>query len=457
MSITAAAGTTVTLDATFTDVPGGSAVDPTTVSLSVLDASLATAFGPYTYAGATITRAALGFYRKNLAIPSGTTVGDYTVAWTVVIDGDTRVGYETLTVTAAVTADPTALTGVRPWYCTREDVKATSESRETARNDAIVDRACESATRAAERNLHRVFYPILATRTFDWPNNQFAAPYRLWLDANELIEITEISSGGVTIDSGDYLLRPDTGPPYSRVELDLSGPAAFGGASTHQRSISITGLWGYTNDETDAGATTASCTASDTTISVSNSAAFGVGSLLRIGDERLVVTAKRQADTGQNLQTALTAQANATTVAVTDGTDFAVGETITLDSERMLVVDITANNLLVIRGWDGSTLATHSGSDIYAPRTAVVARGALGTTAVSHNVADIAVWVPPGGARQVTIAQSLHTIRQERIAYGGTVGGTLGSSQREIGTEALDALWEQTYGQIGRKHRVRAA
>ena len=62
--------------------------------------------------------------------------------------------------------------------------------------------------------------------------------------------------------------------------------------------------------------------------------------------------------TGQTLQApGLTDRANAETVPVTNGAAIAVGETILIDAERMLTVDIAGNNLIVKRGFDGSTLA----------------------------------------------------------------------------------------------------
>lgn len=455
MSVTVAVGGTAILEATFYDEPGGSAVDPTTVSLSVLDVDGATAFGPYTYAGATVERAAIGFYRKQLAIPTNTAVGSYTAQWTVDIAGDINVGYETLLITAA---SPSPSSPVRrPWYCTREEVKGALESRETARDNAQVDRLIETASRMIDKGLKRSFYPLYATRTFDWPNSQRAKPWRLWLDDKELISAEIVVSGGTTIASTDYFLRPDVGPPFNRLEIDLDSSAAFVSGDTHQRSISITGLFGYSNDETIAGDLSAvvnSTTA--TTITVTDSASVGVGSIIRVDSERMLVASKRLLDTTQNLQTPLTAQANNTTVAVSDGTAFTVGEIITLDAERMVIVDIAANNLLVIRSYDGSTLAVHTASDIYAPRSLTVVRGALGTTAATHaSGADIYTWLVPGPVKAVAIAQTMQLVRQERIGYAGTVGGTLGSSQRELGSEGLMNLWEQAREVVGRKGRFR--
>jgi hypothetical protein len=89
------------------------------------------------------------------------------------------------------------------WYCTREDVKSSLDSKESARNNGQVDRAIESASRAVEGLTHRRFYPETDTRYFDWPNAQYARPWRLWLDQHELVSVATLSSGGTTIAASD--------------------------------------------------------------------------------------------------------------------------------------------------------------------------------------------------------------------------------------------------------------
>src|SRR3546814_20587325 len=86
---------------------------------------------------------------------------------------------------------------------------------------------------------------------------------------------------------------------------------------------------------------------------------------------------------------------------VTDGTLFFVGELILIDSERMRIVDITGNNLTVVRAYDGSTLAAPSlGADVYVYRSLTVERGALGTTAATHlDAASVTVWAVPASVK----------------------------------------------------------
>src|ERR1044072_2248044 len=132
-----------------------------------------------------------------------------------------------------------------PWYATREEIKAELDVKETARANSRIDRALADATEPLHGLCHRVFYPELDTRSFDWPGGQYARPWRLWLDACEGISVTTLTSGGVAIAAPDFFLEPNQyGPPYNRIEIDLDSSAAFSSGDTHQRAITITGLFG---------------------------------------------------------------------------------------------------------------------------------------------------------------------------------------------------------------------
>lgn len=315
------------------------------------------------------------------------------------------------------------------WYATREQVKDALDIKETARNNDIVDRAIEAATLNIETLMRRRFYPQVATRYFDWPNFQRARAWRLWLGYDEVLSVSALVSGSTTIASTDYFLEPvNYGPPYSRIEIDLTSSAAFSANSgTHQRSVSVTGVFGFCNTTTPVGALAVAMTdTTGTTASVTDSAAIGVGSLILIGTEYLIVTGKSQLTTGQTVQTtALTALASNESVLVTTGSAFAVGEIITIDSERMKIVDITSNTLTVKRAWDGSTLATHNtGVTIYAPRTLTVTRGAVGSTAATHLIAaTIGKHVIPGPINTLCIGDACGIVTKEPSAWSGGAGG----------------------------------
>lgn len=343
------------------------------------------------------------------------------------------------------------------WYATEEDVRRALDVAETARFAGQVGRAIDSGSRSVEGTLRRRFYPQIATKFFPWPNRQYARPWRLWLDADEVISVTVFTAGGVAIPDTDFFLEPaNSGPPFNRVEIDLGSAAAFGGGDTHQRNIAITGLWGYRADSEPAGALAAPVDDSTTTVDVTDSAAVGVGSILLVEAEYAIVGAKRMLDTGQNLGGNLTDQKSDVSVAVTDGTAYAVDEVILVDAERMLIVDIAGNTLVVRRGFDGSVLAGHTaGADIFAPRRLTVERGALGSTAVAHLIATaVRRHVVPGLVRELTIAEAINTLEQERSGYARTAGA--GENERLVGGRGLIDIRTEAVTRYGRRARSRA-
>lgn len=343
-----------------------------------------------------------------------------------------------------------------PWVCTREDVMSAVDSKFTARDTGRVDRAIEAASLAIKHTLHRQFYPETRTQTFDWPNDQYARPWRLWLNQHEMVSVSALTSGGVTIAASDFFLRPDAGPPYTHIEIDLDSSAAFAAGDTHQRAISVSGVFmGCAPVTAPAGALAEALDASETAVDVTDSAAIGVGQILIVDSERMIVTGKSMLTTGQTLQTALTASAANTTVAVSNGAAYAYDEVILLDSERMLIVDIAGNNLTVKRAHDGSVLVAHTGSTIYAPRTLTVERGALGTTAATHTISTaITRHVVPGPVRTLGIAESINTLFQETAGYSRQIGS--GETARESYARGLKDLRAEVYATYGRKARIRA-
>lgn len=351
-----------------------------------------------------------------------------------------------------------------PSYTTRETIKRALDQGEIPRNNRNIDRCVESASRNVEGLCHRIFYPHVATKLFDWPNLQDALPWRLWLDDSDLISITTLSSGGTAIAASGYNLEPNrTGPPYNRLEIDISTSASFGTGSTHQQDISILGLWGWNDSHVNAGTTSEALDTSETGVDVSAAASadIGVGSILKIDDERMLVTDRSNIDTTQNVGGAgLTANKNSQSLAVTDGTQFAVDEVLVIESERVLITEISGNTLTVERAFEGSTIAAHAaGVDIYAPRTLTVSRGALGSTAAAHNSgATVQVWKVPPAVRQYATAEAISELMQEQTGWFRTMSASSifgGTAKRAATVEALVDLRDQLYRTHGRKARTR--
>lgn len=337
------------------------------------------------------------------------------------------------------------------WYTTREVVMAATDVKASARVNDQVDRAIESASRAVEATLLRRFYPWTGTRYFDWPGAGNTSG-EVWFGEHGLISATTVVSGGVTIAASDYFLEPrNEGPPYESIQVDLSSGASFSSADTWQRSLAITGVWGWDLSAVSGWTLNEALDSSETGIDVTATAAVGVGSILFCESEWMIVTGRSMMDTTVNTGSSLTASTNDQDIAVADGTLFAVGETLLIEAERVLVQDIAGNTLYVKRAYDGTVLAAHnSGVDIYAPRTLTVTRGALGTTAAAHNTATaLTVWEVPGLLAEFCVAVALTTLGQRSAGYARTVGS--GENEREASGRGLTQIRRDamnTYGRI---------
>ena len=210
-------------------------------------------------------------------------------------------------------------------------------------------------------------------------------------------------------------------------------------------------------NEESVGSLTADLAASPTATASATwtTARIGVGDILHVDNERVIITERTMVDSTQNLQTPLTASVADVTVAVTSGLSFAVDEILLLDSERMRVVDIAGNNLTVKRAWDGSVLAAHTGSDIYTLTGIEISRGQLGTTIAAHSSGTtIYRHVVPSLVRDLAIAEAMSTLMQEGSGYARTAGS--GENEREVSGRGLKGLRDDVYTAYGRKARISA-
>lgn len=351
----------------------------------------------------------------------------------------------------------------RVTYCAREDVKNALDIKLTARQDAIVDAAIEAATDTVEGELHRKFYPRVMTRYWDWPNFQYAYPWRIWFDEWEIADITVnvpvVTSGGVPIPASACNFEPiNDGPPYSYLELRRDLSYSFGNGPTPQRDVAIAATYGHWTKTTAAGQLAAAMTdTTGTTATVTNAAAVGVGNLITVDSERMLVADRAMVTTGQTQQGSgvSTAHVNDVALQVPDGTQIHVGEVLQLDSERMLAVDVTGNVATVKRQWDGTVLAAHTGATVFAARLLTVERAAYGTTAATHlNAAAVGVGLIPAGVRNWTTGLAVVDVVQKTGGYT-TVQGSGPGSIVKVGA-GLPALADAAMAKYGRKSRQRA-
>jgi hypothetical protein len=357
----------------------------------------------------------------------------------------------------------------RVFYCTREEVMDAFDVKEAADRSAQIDSAIASASDDIDGWLNRHKHgvaPRIATRYFNWPTGDYSAPHRLWFDENELISSTTFTAGGVVLaENTDYFLEPvNSGPPYTYAEINLGGSSSFRPAATGtaQRAISVLGTWGISDDQSPAGSLAEALDASETDVDVTDASLVGVGSVLLVESERMLVTGRSALTTGQVLASGMNAAKNDQTVDVADGTQLHVGETLIVDSERMRVTDITGNNATVTRAYDGTTLAAHAlGATVYALRTLTVTRGALGSTAATHSTSTaITKWAVPDLIRDLCRAEAITRLEQEFSAYGARVYSD--EAERDSsGTEVVSGrgltdIRKSCARRYKRKFRVRA-
>lgn len=379
------------------------------------------------------------------------------------------------------------MTVTRMTYCSRQTAMRAVDFRDGIDQDDAADRAIETASTNIDRQLHRVFYPFDGTRYFDWPNQggsgggQYAYPWRLWLDQNDLVVLTGFVTGGVTIPLNQILLEPvNDGPPYEYLELDRSSTAAFGGnAATPQHSIVPTGTWGYGADADQVAALAGNVLAGDAAITVTDGSKTGVGDLLVLGygrgaapfplalgyagaiapyqGERILVTDVAAAATGLTQSGAgCSTISDADKALATTGTgSLNAGEVIVLDSEQMLVEMVVAGVATVRRAWNGTALAAHSGATVYAMRSLSVTRAMYGTTARTGSTDDpVFKHRVPSLIRDLGVAEAVNQVLQEGSGYARTIGS--GADAHPAPGADLASKWEEAMVAHGRKARIRA-
>lgn len=390
---------------------------------------------------------------------TGTSTMDVTSAATLPI---------TLSLTGASSggqATAPEVAGMGAVYTTRERVMRAADIKASAYQAAEIDWAIEAGARRIDSLCERGdgtrpgFAPWLGSITYDWPSGatgNTGNSYRLWLGMNSLSTFTSATSGGTSITAASSGWPTDSGPPYDAVQVSRATNSYLDpGAASGQGSTVITGVWcGSTVVEKTLSTYLLGSSPSSSTGSMTINAPFGVGSIIRIDSERVIVNDRSWAASGQT--GTLAASAAAQTLAVSSGSAFFVDEELLIDSERVLVRDISGNNLTVQRAVGGSTLAAHSAASIQWARSALVERGALGTTAAAHTSGtQLYVYKAPALIEQLNVAYALDQRAQEAGTYARTVGE--GEGQRVVTGHAIKRLEDavkQAFGRGTTRHRA---
>ncbi len=310
--------------------------------------------------------------------------------------------------------------------------------------DPQILRQIRSATKDFETDCRRCFIPYLGEKMWRWPTDFPGWTWRLWTEEDLLAVTTLYAAAEDTppITLTHYFLEPQQfGPPYNRVEVDLSSQDVFQSGNTPQRSAAIVGKWGYYEALASAD-TLVSGLASDlaaTTCVVSNSAPCETGEMLKADEEQMQIVLRAFIDTTATLAADLAATAAAVSVQVSSGALIHAGEIIAIDSEKMFVVFIVGNVLTVERAYDGSVLAAHTMSAaVNAPRGLTLERAQNGTVAALHaNSLALQKYVVPDDLAIVIQGETLSKYEQGLAHWGRTVGSAGGGVDIESTGRAL--------------------
>ena len=112
------------------------------------------------------------------------------------------------------------------WYISREKFKVAANISGGQWNDTI-DRVIEASSRDVDRWTRRHFIPKTQTRLYRYPQPRPGLASVLWLD-QYLLSVTTLqtkaqNTSPTTVSSSDFFLEPfNSGPPYNRIEIDIS-------------------------------------------------------------------------------------------------------------------------------------------------------------------------------------------------------------------------------------------
>lgn len=340
---------------------------------------------------------------------------------------------------------------VRIWYASLTEVARAADIPSSALFDAALADVLDQATDAVREACHRDFEPTVDTRWFSWPQDITQNPRMLRLGRNELVSVSAITNGdGEAVTVGDVTLikegAGDDGPPYNAI----INPGGWNqNADVKERSIGITGVYSGCPVNEQAVALTVS-NLTGTTVDIDDSSLIGVGSLIRIGTERLVVTRRGWLNSGNLASITLDAEETEDIFTVTDGTDYRVNETLLIESEQMLITDIVDNRLIVQRAYNGSALAAHTAQTVvYVNRRLTVERAVLGTEDTdTASGATVYLYSYPGLVRQLCKAEALQIISQDAASYGSRSGSNQG--EMPMAVKALPELRARVVGMYGR-------
>ncbi len=198
------------------------------------------------------------------------------------------------------------LTDYKNYVTARNQTPSTGDT-----DDHVIEMLLDAASRYVDNETQRIFYPTVQTRYFDVPDGR-----ELYVD-EDLLEVLSITNGGASLASSEYNLVPrNYSPAYGIKITDVSSYAwTSNAAGSMEQAVAVNGVWGYHDKYSQAW-----------------------------GDS---ITITEDLDTSENA------------IDVSSHTIFNAGHIIRIDNELMLITGV-ASSITVVRGWNGSTAATHT-------------------------------------------------------------------------------------------------
>jgi hypothetical protein len=244
-------------------------------------------------------------------------------------------------------------------YCTLVDFLAFLPNSGSV-TTAQAEDAIGAASRAIDGQCGKAFFPTIATYYYDVPGPWFPRELQVYAD---LLEVTTLTNGDTTtIASTKYNLYPINDYPKKRIILKAAAAVNYEPNADNETEgvISVYGVWGMHKNYSAAwlAATTLNGAITTTT---------------------------------------------ATTFNATSGTPLAAGQVIKVDTELMLITGVSTNAITVIRGWNGSTAATHL------------------------TLAPLYVWQYMADIKRATLIQAGRYYRRNEAIFGTTGGGEMGA------------------------------
>lgn len=193
----------------FLDHPQGQPVDPSAISLSILQNSTTIA-GPWTYPG-TIVRDLIGLFHYDWSVPADLALGAYTASWTATVNSTQRTGYESFNIVAGFDV----ITGNPDGWATIADVSNLTGS-------VVTDAQLSQANAVIELHSGRVYslaHANTGARDLEWMRRACAYQAAWMLSQPDMFSRMDITSvgSGVGLKEKGLVLAPLAKQALNRV------------------------------------------------------------------------------------------------------------------------------------------------------------------------------------------------------------------------------------------------